>query len=460
MNPARFHPPTTPADARRAARDVFEETFSRIWLALARHDIPHHDRYDLAQDILLAALESSGRYDPTRGEASAWLHGIIHNHLLRYMDRRAKERRRFVPAEQGDEGASNETADTARDALELLLFDEKRALAHRLYREIPFEQLSVLIDHDLEELTLREIADQHGIAISTAHDRYNAALRKLQAALKRWEAKHRDRGVLVLPLAVDALLDADRVVPEAPEDVREAMWRHLSRAFVSAPSKADRRAREDDPDRPRASTPAHASERAGLADPMPGQAAKIAALSGAAGLLPILGAFVVGLAGGAALHAAVAGARAPDPREGAPPAVVVSPLPATPEAASAARVPASATPSAARSSAAPANTTRAGPVPMDSEALLREEAAFDTARAAFVQGNMAAALQALAIHARDFPRGQHAAERDTMWIDALLALGRKDEACKRIEGFHRAYPRSGSLPAMEARCRTKEGASW
>jgi hypothetical protein len=92
---------------------------------------------------------------------------------------------------------------------------------------------------------------------------------------------------------------------------------------------------------------------------------------------------------------------------------------------------------------------------MDSETLLREEVAFDTARAAFVQGNMDATINALVVHARDFPRGQHAPERDKMWIDALLRSGRQEEGCRRVEGFRKAYPRSGYLPALESACPAK-----
>lgn len=451
MNPARSHSPKVGQNARRDARKVFDEVFSRIWLALGRHDIPHPDRCDLVQDILLAALESTASYDPARGEPPAWLYGIIQNHLLRYRDRRTRERRRFVPADGDGELEREETAGTARDALELLMFDERRRLAHQLYREIPFEQLSVLIDHDIEELTLREIAEQRGLPISTIHDRYNAAFRKLQAALKRWEAKHRERGVLVLPLSVEALLDADRTVPDAPDEVREHMWQRFSRALELPQDGGGGRHVEDDGLRPPMSAPPPVTESAGPADKAVVQGIKTPAFLGAMRLLPVIGALVVGLVGGGAIMAALGHARAPAGHDDAPSSVVSAAVTIS-EQAAAPSAPASMAPPAVRPAAAPASSGRAGPVPVDSEALLREEAAFDTARAAFIQGNMAVAIQALADHARDFPRGQHAAERDKMWIDALIALGNKDEACKRAESFRRAYPRSGYLSTIEASC--------
>ena len=455
MNPARFHPPKTGQDARRDARKIFDEIFSRIWLALDRYDIPRNDRSDLAQDILLAALESADRYDPARGAPLAWLQGIIHNHMLRYWERQAKERRRFVPADQGDGAEPDETADTARGALELLMFDEKRRLAHQLYREIPFEQLSVLIDHDLEELTLQEIAEQRGVSISTIHDRYNAAHRKLQAALQRWEAKHRERGVLVLPLSVKALLAADRVVPDAPEDVRDHMWRRFSQAVGPAQGRDGGRPAGDDGRRPRASAPPPPIEGPGPIDKAVVQGIKGPESWGAMRALPTIGALVVGLVGGGAIVAALRPAHAPAARDEAPSAAVSAAVTIS-EQATVPSAPASKAPPIALSAATPASAGRAGPIPVDSEALLREEAAFDTARTAFMQGNMIKAIDALAVHARNFPRGQHAAERDKMWIDALLALGDKDEACKRADRFRRTYPGRGALPAVGARCPAKE----
>ena len=452
MNPARTHLPTqTDADARRAAREVFDAIVSRIWLALARHDIPHHDRHDLAQDILLAAIESASRFDPALGEPWAWLYGILHNHLLRYRERRARERHRFVPAYE-DEGAEPDAmADPAWDALELLMFDEKRRLAHQLYREIPFELLTVLIAHDLDELTLREIAEQQGVSISTVHDRYNAAHRKLQAAFKRWQAKHRNRGVLVLPLGVAALLDADRTVPDVPDGVREHLWQRFSRAAVPAQGGESARLRGDDRRPSPISSAAGGLERAGAAMDPAEQNGKRAPSFKLASSLPVLGALAVGLVGGAGIHAALTRAPASAAHDEAPVPAGSTAFAAV-EQAAAPSISAKTAASAARSSTAPPSAGRAGPVAVDSEMLLREEAAFDTARAAFVQGNMAAAIGALALHARDFPRGQHAPERDKMWIDALIGLGRKDEACTRAESFRRAYPRSGYLPAIEASC--------
>jgi RNA polymerase sigma factor (sigma-70 family) len=359
VNPARSPQPRLDAETQRVTRKVFDEVFSRIWLALARYDLPLHDCYDLAQDILLAALESWPRYEAARGEPAVWLNGIIRHHLLRYQERQRTQRRRFVSRDAFDdepEGERAQALDTARDALEQLMFDEKRRLAHQLYQELPFDLLSVLIDHDLDELTLREVAERHEIPISTAHDRYNVALRKLRAALKRWEAKHRDRGVFVLPFTVDALLDADRAIPDAPADVRAHMWRRFSQASMPDGPGSEPRDQDDPP----APAPLRRARPPSLPEAeLPRSGVKVPASAGLAGALPVLGALLVGLVGGAGIHAAASRPPSQATPEAASAGVVSSTFPMQAQLATPASA-VSVAPAVPRSPAAPASTGRGG----------------------------------------------------------------------------------------------------
>lgn len=112
-----------------------------------------------------------------------------------------------------------------------------------------------------------------------------------------------------------------------------------------------------------------------------------------------------------------------------------------------------ATPSAPpSSSAAPstppplASTPRAPP---SAEGSLRaEQALLDAARVALGRGDGAGALDAANTHARRFPHGQLSEERDAIAVQALVLLGRADEARARAERFRRAYPDSALLPAL------------
>jgi hypothetical protein len=45
-------------------------------------------------------------------------------------------------------------------------------------------------------------------------------------------------------------------------------------------------------------------------------------------------------------------------------------------------------------------------------------------------------------HAKAYPNGALAQEREVIAIEALVKLGRRDEAAKRATGFHKSFPQS------------------
>jgi hypothetical protein len=88
----------------------------------------------------------------------------------------------------------------------------------------------------------------------------------------------------------------------------------------------------------------------------------------------------------------------------------------------------------------PVGTTVASAAP---SSLAAEQALIDTARSALSRGRAADALVATDDHARRFPRGRLAEEREILAIQALLLAGRRSDADARGERFHRTFP--GSL---------------
>ncbi|MFO0667370.1 MAG: hypothetical protein U0174_25695 [Polyangiaceae bacterium] len=104
-------------------------------------------------------------------------------------------------------------------------------------------------------------------------------------------------------------------------------------------------------------------------------------------------------------------------------------------------LPTIATPSS--SPVAPTPTASATGKDVQSSPLAAEQALIDTARSALSRGRGADALAAADDHAKKFPSGRLGEERENIAIQALLGLGRRDEAKRRAERFHRTYP--GSL---------------
>jgi RNA polymerase sigma factor (sigma-70 family) len=452
-----LQPPSSPPvqrrlDEHRASRETIGKITRFIWFALRRHGVPACDRPDLVQEILLAALEAWPRYDAGIAAPEKWLNGIIRHHVLRRRASYAKDR--LPEKEKVDQDLCEET----QSAEELLMSEERRKLVHQLYQEIPFDYRDAMIAHELDGLTLEEIAVSRRIPVSTAHYRVQEGMRHLRAALTRWQAKQRQRGVLLLPLTVGALLDADRSIPNVPDDVVDLAWRIVQRTLGSKALDADMDAQghgngphhEDGIDSPAPAHPRvdeeipHALSPAAAVEPsvhLPPETAARSLLG------PVSVALVVGMIAGAWLDSMVRAPRDPIAREEPP---IVS---AAPPVASVAISPApSATASAAPPEPPAMVAASVGTASVGLTDFAAEQTAFDTARAAFARGKMTAAIQALEQHAQRYPRGSNALERDRMWIDALISLGRATEACQRVETFRRAYPKLDYVERLGELC--------
>jgi hypothetical protein len=108
-------------------------------------------------------------------------------------------------------------------------------------------------------------------------------------------------------------------------------------------------------------------------------------------------------------------------------------------------------------SVAPAPEDRARPIaeaPTASVAptdqLAAERSLLDAAREALARGNGSDALGAVAKHEERYPSGALAEEREAMAIQALLLVKRFDDGRARGARFHKRFPRSVLMPAVDA----------
>jgi hypothetical protein len=156
-----------------------------------------------------------------------------------------------------------------------------------------------------------------------------------------------------------------------------------------------------------------------------------------------LAAFVLGGAGGATLHAALqkpSAARIVYVDRAAAP--IASAVPLAPSPAAPPIVP-------SLPSATPHASGHAPSAP-GSSSLAAERALLDEARGALGSGSAGKALALLDDHARRYPHGQLGEEREALAIQALVALGRADEARARAARFRATSPNSLFMPAVDA----------
>lgn len=74
--------------------------------------------------------------------------------------------------------------------------------------------------------------------------------------------------------------------------------------------------------------------------------------------------------------------------------------------------------------------------------LVEERMLLDKARRELASGEAARSLTFLQQHALRFARGELVEEREAMWINVLVRLGRKEEAKARGEAFQTRFPKS------------------
>ncbi len=79
-----------------------------------------------------------------------------------------------------------------------------------------------------------------------------------------------------------------------------------------------------------------------------------------------------------------------------------------------------------------------------------ERKLIEAARRSLVSGQARVALRRVREHRRKFRRGTLSQEREALWVRALVALGRTDQAKKRGAGFLKRFPRSLHRRAVQA----------
>jgi hypothetical protein len=91
---------------------------------------------------------------------------------------------------------------------------------------------------------------------------------------------------------------------------------------------------------------------------------------------------------------------------------------------------------------APVEAPAPAPAPSKNDALSREVPLIDAGRADLAAGAPSRALESLEAHRREFPRGQLAAEREFLAVQALVQMNRGGEAKQRAEDLTYRFPTS------------------
>ncbi len=156
---------------------VFDEHFDYLWRALRRFGVRDADLEDLVHDVFLKIHLRSADYDPTR-PLRPWLVGFAYRVAADY--RRLMRHRVEVPYTHADVADQKPAADERIEAHEEHALVVKEAL-----ESVDIERRAVFVLHDLDEMSVPEIADALGIPLNTAYSRLRLGRAEFAAAAKR-----------------------------------------------------------------------------------------------------------------------------------------------------------------------------------------------------------------------------------------------------------------------------------
>lgn len=158
----------------------------------------------------------------------------------------------------------------------------------------------------------------------------------------------------------------------------------------------------------------------------------------------LAGLAIVSAVGASIWVAHPAAAPAPAPTVSVAPPPSASPTASTPPLAASVAPPPSASASSSAPASAPVALRAATPqsATASSVAAPSEAALLTEAHEALLHGSAARALALASEHRRAYPSGALAQEREVIAVEALVRLGRRDEARRRAEAFHASYPGS------------------
>src|SRR4051812_33687657 len=152
-----------------ACLEAFQKQLDYVHRTLRRLGTPPSEVEDLAQDVFLALRRSWGEYDSAR-PMRPYLFGIA----FRIAAAHGRKRRRevaFGVVEVGDTGPAPDEALQAKQA---------RAMVLAALERIPLPRRGVLVMHDLDDVSVGEVASVLGIPLFTVYSRLRKARREFE----------------------------------------------------------------------------------------------------------------------------------------------------------------------------------------------------------------------------------------------------------------------------------------
>ena len=165
---------------------IYEAHFDFVWRNARRLGVPEASADDVTQDVFLVVQRRIADFDG-RAPIHAWIFGI----LVRVVrDHRRSFRRKGVHNVPLDHESVQRLGALAPglSPIELVEHAERVRLFEKLLAELDEDKRALLILSELEQWTLREIAELFGSNTNTIYSRVRAAKRAFEQAYARSQA--------------------------------------------------------------------------------------------------------------------------------------------------------------------------------------------------------------------------------------------------------------------------------
>ncbi|WP_437965132.1 sigma-70 family RNA polymerase sigma factor [Sorangium sp. So ce260] len=170
--------------AKRALTSVGFDLFRHLAI---RRGVPARDAEDVAQEALLRGLEADQRIK-LGGDSAPYRVTIALNQArnhVRDAGRRGEVLTSFDERELRGEDPTPE---------DLLRLRQRAELTRRLIAQVDPKYRDILIRHELEETPLVEIAAELGLSVQTVKTQHRRAREELDAQKRRWDAQQHSHG--------------------------------------------------------------------------------------------------------------------------------------------------------------------------------------------------------------------------------------------------------------------------
>ena len=172
-------------DMRNGSASAFEQLYRRHQGPLYRFALLRcgsaASAADIVQEIFLALLNNTLKFDPAKGVLQGFLFGVTRNLLLKQHE----ANRRYVSnkASTDADDADDDAVDASAGPLERLLINEAAENVRNALQQISPHYRDVLILYEMHDLSYVEIAQICGIDLGTVRSRLSRARSRLMGLL-------------------------------------------------------------------------------------------------------------------------------------------------------------------------------------------------------------------------------------------------------------------------------------